>query len=341
MTPKRHIVPIFVPHLGCRNSCVFCNQRRITGLGDPATPETVLETLKEAAGILPEEAQIQLAFYGGSFTAISEEQQEALLLAASPFLRRYKNASIRISTRPDCIDAHVIERLIHYGVRTVELGAQSMCDDVLSASGRGHTAAHTAAAARLVKERGLELVLQMMTGLPEDTPTKSIYTAEKLIELGPQAVRIYPTVVLRGTALYDMWLRGVYIAPDVEKSVSLCAELYELFEKAGIPIIRLGLNPTKELSNGEAVCGAYHPAFGELVYARVYLNRAAALLRGLGNVNKLTLGVSPGRVSVMTGHKRSNIEALRQQFGIASIHVAETDVKQGEIVIMRIENDTV
>lgn len=340
MTPKRHVVPVFVPHLGCQNSCVFCNQRRITGLGEPATPETVLKTLKEAAGVLPEEARIQLAFYGGSFTAIPEARQEALLAAASPFLRQYKNASIRISTRPDCIDAPILERLVHYGVQTVELGAQSMCDDVLSASGRGHTAAHTAVAARLIKERGLELVLQMMTGLPEDTPMKSVYTAEKLIELWPQAVRIYPTVVLRGTALYDMWLRGAYNPPDVEDSVSLCAELYERFEKAEIPVIRLGLNPTKALSDGEAVCGAYHPAFGELVYSRVYLNRAAALLKGLGKIQKLTLGVSPGRVSVMTGHKRSNIEALRRQYGIASIRVAETDVKQGEIVIMRIENDS-
>lgn len=340
MTPKRHIIPIFVPHLGCPNDCVFCNQRRITGRSDPTTPETVHNTIRDAAGVLPEEAQIQLAFYGGSFTALPTAQQEAFLAAAAPFLSRYKNASVRISTRPDCINVPILERLIHHGVRTVELGAQSMCDDVLSASGRGHTAAHTAAAARLVKESGLELVLQMMTGLPEDTPAKSLYTAEKLIELRPQAVRIYPTVVLRGTALYDMWLRGAYSAPNIEEAVAQCAGLYERFEKAEIPVIRMGLNPTVALSDGEAVCGAYHPAFGELVYSRVYLYRAAALLQGMGKIRKVTLGVSPGRVSVMTGQKRCNIEALRLLFGISSIRIAETDVKQGEIVIIHIENDT-
>jgi histone acetyltransferase (RNA polymerase elongator complex component) len=338
MTPKRHVIPVFVPHLGCPNDCVFCNQRRISGQAAPATAETVRKMLENLPDMRSDGVPVQLAFYGGSFTAIPIAAQEELLKAAEPFLSRYEKASIRISTRPDCIGEETLRRLVRHGVQTVELGAQSMCDDVLRASGRGHSAQDTAAAARLIKEFGLELILQMMTGLPEDTPEKSVLTAKKLLALSPDGVRIYPTVVIRDTRLYDMWLGGTYKEHTVEDAVSLCAVLYELFEKADVPIIRLGLNPTEELSGGAAAAGAYHPAFGELVYSRVYLKRARILLKGKENTQKVTLGVSQGRVSVMTGHKRYNAEALQREFGIAQISVAAANVKPGEIVIMRIEN---
>lgn len=344
MTPKRHVVPIFVPHDGCPNDCVFCNQRRISGQIEPATPETVRKAL-ENLPIMPEEAPKQIAFYGGSFTAISVSAQDALLQATRPFLEKYKNASIRISTRPDCIDEVALRRLKTHGVATIELGAQSMYDDVLAAAGRGHTAEDTSHAARLIRESGCELILQMMTGLPEDTPAKAMCTAKKLIALSPDGVRIYPTVVLRDTKLYDMWRTGVYRAHTVEDAVSLCAELYEIFEKADIPIIRLGLNPTEDLSKGNAVvAGAYHPAFGELVYSCVYLKRARSLLNASlmllhkANIRKITLGVSPARVSVMTGQKRCNVETLQREFGIAHVCVTASNVKPGEIVIMCIES---
>lgn len=346
MTPKRQVIPIFVPHLGCPNDCVFCNQRRISGQTLPAMPETVRKALENTPQMMPDGIPTQIAFYGGSFTAIPVSEQDALLSAAQPLLEKNKNASIRISTRPDCIDKETLRRLVRYRVATIELGAQSMCDDVLRASGRGHTAQDTATAAQLIKEFGLELILQMMTGLPGDTPEKSVFTAQSLIELKPNGVRIYPTVVILDTKLHDMWLAGEYDAHSVEDAVGLCAELYALFEKADIPIIRLGLNPTADLSAGDAVCGAYHPAFGELVYSRVYLNRARQLLNEFlmrqdnKNIKKVTLGVSSSRISAMTGQKRSNIEALRLEFGGAHVTVTATDVKPGEIVILRIENNT-
>ncbi len=343
MIPKRHIIPVFVPHLGCPNDCVFCNQRRITGQLLPATPDGVRQVIK---GIqeMPDAVQKQIAFYGGSFTAIPVADQNALLEAAKPFLDKYKNAGLRISTRPDCVDEATVRRLKSHGVTTIELGAQSMCSDVLIASGRGHTAQDTASASQLIKEFGLEVILQMMTGLPEDTPEKSVFTAKKLIELMPDGVRIYPTVVIRGTKLHDMWRAGEYSAHTVEDAVSLCAALCALFEEADIPIIRLGLNPTEDLSAGEAVAGAYHPAFGELVYSRIYLNKARVLLKASqllsdkGSLKKVTLGVSPGRVSVMTGHQRRNIEALRHEFGGPQITIQATNVRPGEIVILCIEN---
>ena len=339
MTPKRHVIPVFVPHLGCPNDCVFCNQRRISGQAKPATPETVARAIGSLPDGLPEDVPVQLAFYGGSFTAIPEADQNVLLEAAAPLLDKYEQASIRVSTRPDCINSRSLQRLGAYGVKTIELGAQSMCPDVLAASRRGHTAEDTVKAARLVKASGMELILQMMTGLPGDTSAKSVETAEKLIALCPDGVRVYPTVVIRDTLLYNMWQRGIYKEHTVEDAVALCAQLYKHFEKSGIPIIRMGLNPTEDLSGGDAVCGAYHPAFGELVFSRIYLERALACMRPMGSIKRVTLGVSKNRVSCMVGHAKSNIEALRREFGPISVRVKATDAGPGEIVIMSIEND--
>lgn len=333
-----------MPHLGCPNDCVFCNQRRISGQLEPATPEAVRLTL-EGVQLSQNILKKQIAFYGGSFTAIPVSEQIALLEAAKPFLEKYENASIRISTRPDCIDTETLQRLRAHGVTTVELGAQSMDNDVLKASGRGHLAEETAKAARLVQEGGFELILQMMTGLPGDTTEKSIRTAQEIIALRPDGVRIYPTVIIRETKLHEMWRDGDYTEHTVEDAVSLCSALYVLFEAAGIPIIRLGLNPTEDLSEGDAVGGAYHPAFGELVLSRIYLNKARVLLAGKRNVKSVTLGVSPSRVSAMVGHKRCNIETLQNELGIRRVSVVPADkhgdiqAAQGEIVIICIENN--
>jgi len=219
-----------------------------------------------------------------------------------------------------------------------------MDETVLAASGRGHSAQDTVNASRLIKQYGFELILQMMTGLPEDTPEKAIGTAEKLVALSPDGIRLYPTVVIRDTKLYDMWKDGVYNEHTVEDAVRLCAAVYRVFERAGIQIIRLGLNPTEELSGGDAVAGAYHPAFGELVLSRVYLDNARSLLKEAfaqmdkGCVRSVTLGVAPERISVMTGHGRSNMTALREEFGCESVRVAAINAEPGEIVIMCIEN---
>ena len=266
MSARESIIPVFVPHLGCPHNCVFCNQNRISGQLEPATPQTVIDEIENAAAFLPKGGKRQLAFYGGSFTAIPAAEQEALLGAAKTYLDRGEINAIRLSTRPDAIDETVLERLHRYGVETVELGAQSMDAQVLRRSARGHTAEDVEHASKLIKASGFRLILQMMTGLPGDTAEKDIETARKIIALEPDGVRIYPTVIVRDTALYDMWRAGKYREHTVEDAVSVCAQLVPLFEAAGIPIIRLGLNPTDDLSGGDAAGGAYHPALGELAY---------------------------------------------------------------------------
>ena len=316
---RARIIPIFVPHLGCPNECVFCDQKRISGSPLPASAGDVVLALERAKtlGVTGGE----LAFYGGSFTAVSPALQRQLLEAARPYLADGTIGAIRLSTRPDAVDPETLAMLREQGVATVELGAQSMFDEVLAASGRGHTAADTVRAARMVKDAGLRLVLQMMTGLPGSSPERDVETARRIIDLAPDGARIYPTVIVRGTALEELWRAGTYDAHTVSDAVAVCADILPLFEAAGIPVIRLGLNPTAELSDGGAVAGAYHPALGELVRSEVLRRRAAALLEGVPAGSRVTLHVAPERVSAMTGQRRANLAALKAQFALAALRV--------------------
>ncbi len=337
MKAKNSIIPVFVPHLGCPNDCVFCNQRRISGHLLPADAKTVKDAIENAAALTPQGTKRQLAFYGGSFTAIPVTMQTELLEAAKPYLEDGTISSIRLSTRPDAIDAAVLTRLEKYGVSTVELGAQSMCDEVLRVCGRGHSTKDVEDASKLIKDAGFELILQMMTGLPDDTDERSIETARRIIALRPDGVRIYPTVIVRDTALYDLWKAGLYTEHTVEDAVRVCAKLTEMFDEAGIPIIRMGLNPTEDLSGGDAVGGAYHPALGELVRSRMMLDKARELLKDVPPETKVVLGVSRSCVSKMAGQHRCNIDTLISELRLASLKIREANVKNGEITVLSLD----
>ena len=337
MTPKRRIIPVFVPHLGCPNDCVFCNQRRISGALTPATAKTVTDAITHARDTILHGNKAELAFYGGSFTAIPAPWQEDLLGAAFPFLEDGTLDAIRLSTRPDCIDKETLGLLKKYGVTTIELGVQSMQEDVLLKSGRGHTGEDTIQSAELIKKEGFTLILQMMTGLPGDTKEKSLDTARKLIALNPDGVRIYPTVVLRDTRLYDLWKEGKYKEHTVLEAVDICTELLELFEKENIPVIRFGLNPTEELSSGAAVGGAYHPAFGELVYGERYYKKERELLAPYQGAACVILGVPRGKISIAAGQKRKNILRLQKELSIGQIKIREQDGNNPDITILAVE----
>ena len=333
MSARESIIPVFVPHLGCPNDCVFCNQRRISGQQKCADADSVRQAVDTANRILPKGARRQLAFYGGSFTAIDVSVQTNLLSAAKEYLDRGDISSIRLSTRPDAIDGAVLDRLEAFGVETVELGAQSLDDGVLLLSGRGHTAEDVEKASRLIKSRGFKLILQMMTGLPGDTKEKSVETAKRIIALSPDGVRIYPTVIVRDTALFDLWQYGHYREHTVEDAVDWCAEIVPLFDAAGIPVIRLGLNPTDELSGGAAAGGAYHPALGELVKSRIMLKRAQTLLSGIEENSAVEIVVGRGKTSQMLGQKRCNYERLVRDFRLKSLRVCEREEKDDRIEI--------
>ena len=335
MRPKRRIIPLFIPNYGCGNCCVFCEQRRISGAAVPVCAEDVYKAVMNAKAAFEHETHSELAFYGGSFTSLPINTQNELLDAAKPFLSFQTSNSIRISVRPDALSPADAARLKSYGVRTIEIGAQSMCDDVLEAARRGHTAADVENASKTARGAGLALIIQIMTGLPRDTNEKSIYTAKRIIDLRPDGVRIYPTAVIRGTELFEMWKRGDYSEHKIEDAADLCADLCVLFENAEIPIIRLGLNPTERLSSVDVAAGAYHPAFGELVYSRLYYRRAAEKLAGTPPGSEVTIEVARGCVSKMIGQRRGNIRALTENFSLRAIKIIESDIPIGEIRVCR------
>lgn len=318
MSARNRIYPVFIPHLGCPHACVFCNQHEITG----AAAEEALRKLNSLTENPPQGAAYELAFYGGSFTALPTEQQLRYLEAAGRARDCGAVSSIRLSTRPDAVTPEILERLKQYGVGTVELGAQSMQEAVLRASGRGHSAEDVRRASAMIREAGLSLVLQMMTGLPGDDDNGAVDTAVQLVALQPDAVRIYPTVIVRGTELERLWRRSMYQEHTVEDAVRVCARLLPLFQAAGIPVIRLGLNPTDELSGGAALAGAYHPALGELVRGRVLRNRVERQLAEMNCEGEaVTIRVPEKLLSQMLGQKRCNVIWLKEHFLLAELKV--------------------
>ena len=325
MSARERIIPVFVPHVGCPNNCVFCNQRKISGQIKPAGPEDVIEAVENAKSILPAGTRIQLAFYGGSFTAIPADDQTALLSAAYRYIEDGFLDSIRLSTRPDAIDRSTLERLWSFGVRTIELGAQSLDREVLLRSGRGHTADDVFRAAELVKEYGFRLIIQIMTGLPGDTPEKDMKTALDVCRIAPYGVRIYPTVIIRDTPLYELWKAGKYKEHTVEDAVEVCSRIVPVFEKNGIEIIRMGLNPTDDLSSGEAAGGAYHPALGELVRSRILYYQLHDLLHGIRPGSRVIIKGPGARLSQMIGQHRENIDRLKKDYSLCGISIMPSE----------------
>ena len=299
---------IFIPHAGCPHTCSFCDQRLIAGSTSQPSAEEVSDIIAAGAHHAPKDTQI--AFFGGSFTAIDREYMLSLLRAAEPFVKNGLFSGIRISTRPDCIDTDMLKLLKSHCVAAIELGAQSMSDAVLSANGRGHTAADVVRAARLIHDSGIELGVQMMTGLYKSTLGLDRQTARALIALKPRTARIYPLVVLRGTKLHTLMQSGKFAPLDIEKSVELAAEIKDAFLSAGIDVIRTGLHTVDQSS---VVGGAFHPAFGELVEARRMLHEMLSGLSALPKLNEYTIYVPRNRLSQYLGQHRGNIEKLKSE----------------------------
>lgn len=322
------IIPFFIPHYGCPHQCVFCNQKTITGSRKPINPEhipIVIESyLRSSCSQQPAEA----AFYGGSFTALPIENQKSFLEAVQPAVRSGKISRIRVSTRPDCITPDILMLLRGYGVKIVELGVQSMDDAVLTLSGRGHTALDSVNAVSLLKDYGFSIGIQIMTGLPGDSGREFNETIEKIIRLSPNFVRIYPVVVIRNTPLAELFLSGRYAPLPLNLAVTLCANALDRFRSAGIPVIRIGLQPTEELMKQGAVLGGpYHPAFCQLVESLLFLRKMRELAAKEKNITFL---VNPVELSSAIGQKRENILSLKKE-GIAVSIRTDPSVSRGDI----------
>ena len=271
MAKKKHlIIPIFIPQQGCPHQCVFCNQPKITGKENRPDIGEVARTIEAYLNTWKGSGKKEVAFYGGSFTGLDNNMQENFLAAAHRFVSADSIDSIRISTRPDYITDEGLLLLKRYKVETVELGVQSMVNEVLRFSGRGHTAADTVTAVALLKKYGFKIGLQFMPGLPGDTSETILYTASKIVELQPDFVRIYPTIVVRDTPLEKMYVTGLYRPWSLADMIDICRKLVSLFNAHGIIIIRLGLQSTETLEQG-IVAGPYHPSLRELVVKDAYL----------------------------------------------------------------------
>lgn len=308
---KHANVAIFVPHNGCSHQCSFCNQRSITGRLSQPSPQDVLDAIQVAKASLGEDTKnAEIAFFGGSFTAIERGYMISLLGAAAPFVKDGTFAGIRISTRPDYIDDEVLTLLKNYGVTAIELGAQSMDDRVLELNGRGHTAKQVENASKRIQSAGFALGLQMMTGLYGDTSEGSLQTAQKCAVLSPDTIRIYPTIIMCGTELGEKYQKGEFETLSLDESVSLCAKLLDFFEERGIPVIRLGLHSSPELER-DMLSGPWHPAFRELCDSyRMLAKISDYLIQNHTPKGVITVKVNPKAVSKATGQKKSNLIAL-------------------------------
>ena len=328
---KHKNLSIFVPHAGCPNQCSFCDQRSISGTQNPPSAQEVTALCEE---YLPQEngKDYEIAFFGGSFTAISRDYMTSLLSAAYPFVEKGRAVGIRISTRPDCIDEEILAILKQYGVTSIELGAQSMQDDVLKANLRGHTEEDVNRAAALIKQYGFSLGLQMMTGLygQKNYREYALDTAKKFVDLKPDTVRIYPTVTLKNTLLEQKFLNGEYTPPTLDETVKICAELMDIFEKNSIRIIKMGLHADTGLE-GKIVAGPYHPAFRELCISQRCLDRIKRQLTNTGN-KEYIIKVNPKELSQWKGQKNSNITSLGSMGYTVQI-VADSALPKGEFTI--------
>lgn len=328
---KHKNLSIFVPHAGCPNQCSFCDQRSISGTQNPPTAAEVAELCDK---YLPQEngADYEIAFFGGSFTAIDREYMISLLSSAYPFVEKGRAMGIRISTRPDCISEEILGILKRYGVTSIELGAQSMQDDVLKMNLRGHTAEDVEKASVLIKRYGFSLGLQMMTGLygQKNYREYALDTAEKFVKLKPDTVRIYPTVTLKNTLLEQKFIQGGYTPPTLAETVKICAELMDVFESSNIRIIKMGLHADTGLEN-KIVAGPYHPAFRELCISQRCLSRIKRQLTKKENKGYI-IRVNPKELSQWKGQKNSNIHSL-SSMGYNVQITADDSVPKGEFTI--------
>lgn len=323
------VIPVFIPHQGCPQNCLFCNQVSISGqrVCHEDDNQLVQSTVREWLDRSRKQQNTQVGFYGGSFTCLDRDRQQSLLNAVQPFIRSGEVRSVRLSTRPDCIDQAVCEFLKEKHVTTVELGVQSFDDTVLEASWRGHDAADSLQASALIQGAGLELGLQLMPGLPKETRRSWLATIKQVVRIKPDCVRIYPTLVIGGAALAKEYGVGAYAPLSMNQAIAYCCKAKKLFDEAGIKILRMGLQAAGNLEE-QFIAGPYHPAFGEMVMARHWLQRSRKILAESPAGSQTLFTLSHRDVSAFIGPKRCNAKRLKmlmQQEAKSKTFTFETD----------------
>ena len=336
---KKHInIPIFIPHLGCPNDCVFCNQRSISGKTH-FDPDSVRIEIEEALSTVKEGTEAEIAFFGGSFTGIDRGLMIYLLDIAQSYVDAGKISAIRLSTRPDYISDEILNILKGYAVRTVELGIQSTNDGVLTECKRGHLAKASESACALVKKYGFELIGQMMVGLPGATVKTEIKTAEDICRMGADGARVYPTVVFYETELCEMSKRGEYAPLTLDDAVYRTKEVLKVFAEREVPCIRVGLCASENLSSEDSVYGgANHSAIGELAVGEIFFEKMDEALEERSRVETLpqkpVIYVPVGCTSKAVGQKRKNILRLCRKYLIRDVKILEKNTIIGYNILL-------
>ncbi|TWH48432.1 elongator complex protein 3 [Sporomusa sp. KB1] len=329
---KHYIIPVFIPHLGCLHQCIFCNQKKITGCQTPVTASQVSTMIYERLNTINQKRWIEVAFYGGSFTALPENIQNELLAPASQALRNGAIHAIRLSTRPDCITKDSIANLIQHGVTIVELGVQSLDNHVLTNARRGHDSQTVTNAVKLLKASGIHCGLQLMPGLPGEDWVSLIKTVRQAIMLHPEFVRIYPVIVIADTVLARLYSQGSYQPLSLQQAVARSAYMKLVFEQQGIEVIRTGLQASAELDNNtNVISGPYHPAFGELVDSYIFYLMLAGFMEQKWGASKdeLIIRHHPQDCSKVRGQYNNNINKLTAAYNITKATLyADSAVKK-------------
>ena len=337
---KQYIIPIFVPHLGCPNDCVFCNQKSISGQKNNITKEEVKKTVDYFLKNFSDgNVEKEIAFFGGSFTGIDEKIQNDLLEVANEYIKMGKIDSIRISTRPDYIDKQILKRLKKYNVKTIELGVQTSNNYILKRCKRGHTFEDVKKASKLIRKHGFVLGHQMMVGLPDSTKLDELNTAKDLAKLKPKIMRIYPVLIIKNTELQRMYERGEYEPLTIEQAVERSKELYYFFNKKKINVIRIGLQNTDIISDpkqekSDVVAGPYHPAFRQLVESSIWYDEIVSQIKKFNTkVEKVRITANEANINNIIGHKKSNIIKLKDIYNVDVIVKPDEKMKKGKFKI--------
>ncbi|MEN2776263.1 radical SAM protein [Acetivibrio clariflavus] len=321
---KHVIIPIFIPHKGCPFDCIFCNQKKISGQMDEVSESSVRAVIESHLNTISRGSLIEIAFFGGSFTGIDREEQIRYLEIANEYIQNGPVGSIRLSTRPDYIDDDILTYLKKYNVSVIELGVQSLDREVLERSNRGHSIEDVLTSSKMIKDKGFSLGIQTMLGLPGDSFEKAVDTAKKVVELAPDIVRIYPTLVVKGTYLERLYITGQYKPLSLEEAVDLCAVLMDIYESNHINVIRVGLQPTDNICDGgDVIAGPFHPAIRQLVDSRRALRDIEEIIVKNKLTEKKTLAILADKkdVSVIIGQKKSNIKYLKERYNYEEIKV--------------------
>lgn len=330
MDKKRKIIPIFVPHIGCKNNCIFCNQRRITGRINPKIDSNYVNTIvNDYLKTMEEDIIKEIAFFGGSFTAINIDMQKELLNAAYKFKNKGVINNIRISTRPDAINNEILELQKKYGVDIIELGIQSLDEDVLNTAKRGHSIDDCKKASKLIKEYEFILGHQIMPGLPKSNKNIDVKTCRESVLMKPKIARIYPTLVIKDTELEQMYNEGMYESLNISEAVDICAEIYSIYKSNDVNVIRIGLQNTENINlDNDVVAGPFHPAFRQLVEEKIFLNiLIKALTENKISHSIVTIKANEKLFSKLIGQKRNNIKLIKTKFKLKKVEIVDWDVK--------------